>query len=93
MFDDLNTIITEIDSGESSASVTDLGTKIANVIVMIAVGVSFVSVAYGFIQMMMSAGDPKAADKAKKTITWGVAGILIASLAWVLKRIFVSMLG
>jgi len=42
----------------------------------------FVMLIIGGFKFITSGGDPKAVEEAKKTITWAVGGLVLASLAY-----------
>jgi len=54
---------------------------------------SFIAVAVGFLGYITSKGDPKATDKASKTVTWGIIGIVISFGVLVAKTIVINILG
>jgi len=53
----------------------------------VAGGIAFLLMVYGFIQLTMSAGDPKAAQGAQETISSAVTGLLVSILALFLLRL------
>jgi len=79
--------------------VSDIGTVgnivvvVANIFVYIAFGLSFVAVAFSFIQFVTSSGDPKSTGKAQKSLSWGIAGMVISVLAYALKGLILRTLG
>lgn len=64
-----------------------------NVVTVVGFGVSFVMLAYSFIQFVMSTGDPKKTEKAQKAITWSIIGMLVISLLQGIKYLIKSFLG
>lgn len=66
---------------------------IANVFIVIAIGLSIVALAIGFLQMATSSGDPKNAERAQRTLTWGVVGLVVSLFAYVLKLVLLNMAG
>lgn len=59
----------------------------------IAGGISFLLMVYGFIQMTLSAGDPKAVQGAQETVTSAVTGLIISIFAlFIIRLIFVGIL-
>ena len=66
---------------------------VASTFVVIATGISIAMLAFGFLQMATSSGDPKNAERAQRAILWGAAGILISLLAYVLKRVLLNAAG
>ena len=65
-------------------------TVVANVFVIIAVGMSLVSMAYSFIQFAVSQGDKDALDRAKTTLVWGGIGMFLALAAYTIKNVIVG---
>lgn len=53
----------------------------------IAGGISFLLMAYGFIMMTTSSGDPKAVQGAKETISSAITGLVVCILAVFLLRL------
>jgi TRAP-type C4-dicarboxylate transport system permease small subunit len=39
-------------------------------------------VIYGGVQLVMSGGDPEKVTKAKKTLTWAIAGVLLIAFSY-----------
>lgn len=68
-------------------------TVAVNVVTVIGFGVSFVMLAYSFVQLVMSTGDPKKAEKAQTSITWAVVGMLVISLLQGIKYLIKDFLG
>jgi hypothetical protein len=64
---------------------------IASTIIGLAGGLSLIFVIISGIQLLTSYGNSDAAGKAKKTLTWAVAGIIIASLSYAVVRIVASI--
>lgn len=64
---------------------------IASTVIGLAGGLSLVFVIISGIQLLTSYGNSDAAGKAKKTLTWAVAGIIIASLSYAVVRILASI--
>lgn len=60
---------------------------------VIAFGVSFVMLAYAFIQFITSTGDPKRMEKPKSAITWSILGLILATLLQGIKDILLRTLG
>ncbi len=59
----------------------------------VAGGVSFLLMVYGFIKMSTSAGDPKAVQGAKETITSAISGLLLSIFGlFILRLIAVDVL-
>ena len=53
----------------------------------VAGGIAFLLMAYGFILMSTSSGDPKAVQAAQETITSAITGLLVSILALFLLRL------
>jgi len=66
---------------------------IANVFILIALGLSVISIAYSFVQFVVSTGDEKLLAKAQTSLLWGAIGFIIAALAFVLKNVLLRTVG
>ncbi len=55
--------------------------------------ISFLMIVWGGIQYIMSAGDPKGVDGAKKRITYAIIGLAVSFTALVIMRILGTILG
>ncbi len=66
---------------------------VANAFVVIAVGISVAMLAFGFLQMATSSGDPKNAERAQRAILWGAVGILVSLFAYALKLVLLNAAG
>jgi len=53
----------------------------------IAGGISFLLMVYGFIQMTMSSGDPKAVQASQETVTSAIIGLVVSIFALFLLRL------
>jgi len=80
-------------AGSSINSVANFVAIIANLFVVVAVGVSLISLTLSFIKFVTSTGDPKAVEKAKSGVLWGILGLLISLLAFTIKDILVRSVG
>ena len=88
-----NNSIRESEIPELGFNIRDLFTVAVNVVTVIGFGVSFVMLAYSFVQLVMSTGDPKKAEKAQTSITWAVVGMLVISLLQGIKYLIKDFLG
>jgi hypothetical protein len=82
--------------GKSVAKLTTVSSFVillANLFIIIAFGLSVVSLALSLVQFATSSGDPKQAQKAQNGIMWSVLGMIIALLAFALKAIFIKFAG
>jgi len=94
MYKYLNSVIgVASGAGGSIKSVAGFTVLLANLFVIIAAGVSVISMAFSFIQIITSAGDPKAAQKAQTGVLWGGIGLIVSILAFVIKDVIVSVAG
>ena len=97
MFSQLEQVMRGVTSGDKAVSrlgsVGNTAQLVANVFIIVAVGMSLSSIAYSFIQFATSTGDEDAVDKAKTTLTWGVLGMLMAVLAYTLKNLLLRTTG
>jgi len=65
----------------------------ANVAIIIAMGVSIITLAYSFIQFVTSTGDEKLLEKAQRSVMWSVLGFILALVAFALKNILMKAIG
>ena len=99
MFEVLDKILTESnieDPVKVTGGVTRIGWMISvgvNVVTYIAFGVSFVMLAYAFIQFIISTGDPKKLAVPKSAVTWSIMGLILALALQGIKAIILSTLG
>ena len=97
MFDLLGQVMNSFVSGDRAvkqfSSIQGVVIAIANVFIIIAVGLSVVSMAFSFIQFVTSTGDPKLVEKAEQSILWAVIGFVVAFAAYAIKEIIVRMIG
>jgi hypothetical protein len=75
------------------STVSGIVNLLASIFVAVAVGLSIISIAYAFIQFIVSTGDEKLLQKAQTSALWGVLGFIIASLAFVLKNVLLGAAG
>jgi cytochrome bd-type quinol oxidase subunit 2 len=97
-FDYLNNIFNSmgsggIDTAEKYTGVSSFISVLARFFVICGVGLSIVALAYGFLQIATSSGDPKNAERARRTIMWGAAGLLISLFAYVLVKVLINTTG
>jgi len=80
----------------SGAACTNRSTGVARSVVdyLLYIGgiVAVVMIVVGGVQMTTSAGNPAAVAKAKRTIIWSVAGLLVAILAYAIVGFVLSRL-
>lgn len=93
MFTELKNVMGGLPAGGGPSSVSGAVMMVANFFVVVAFGISFVAIAFGFIQFVMSQGDKEAAEKAQATVTWGAAGMLVALLAYTAKKVLLTTIG
>lgn len=97
MFDTLNEVYGFMDT--TLQPQTGLGTfegvtnAAANLLIALAFSISFITLAYAFIQFMMAQGDPKAIEKAQHAAMYSVAAFLVSLLAVAIKIIVYKALG
>jgi hypothetical protein len=80
-------------AGSSISTVAGFVTILANIFIIIAVGVSLISIAIAFIQFITSTGDIKLVEKAQRGVMWGAFGLAVSLLAFTLKNILVASAG
>ena len=71
---------------------TGLAVMFANIAVIIGAGVSLIGLAYSFIIYITSGGDPKTVQRAQRSVTWSVIGLLVSLAAWGIKTILFGLL-
>jgi hypothetical protein len=74
-------------------NIFDLLNTLANIAILVGVGLSFVGLAISFFSLITSSGDPKAAEKAKNGITWSVLAMFVCALAYTAQQIFLYLIG
>lgn len=91
-FDKFNNIIVKVapDNAGKYSSVQSFVVLVANALIVFAIGLSVVSLSFGFIQMATSSGDEKRTERAQRALLWGAAGILISLLATALKVVLLK---
>jgi hypothetical protein len=65
----------------------------ASVFVVIAFGLSIVSLTVAFVQYTTSMGDPKNIEKAHKSFLWAGIGAFVSLLAFVIKTVLLKYVG
>ena len=96
MFIYLEKVMNGANGGNRAGAFGSVGSFVmvlANVFVVIALGLSFISIALSFIQFVTSAGDPKMVEKAERGILWGGIGFVLSLLAFTLKNLLLRMAG
>jgi hypothetical protein len=97
MFVPLEQAIEGFASGDKVAgkftTVQSMVMVVANTAIIIAMGVTIVTLAYAFIQFITSSGDEKLLDKAQKSVMWSVIGFVVAFIAFALKNILMRTIG
>jgi hypothetical protein len=83
-------------SGENPAQISDLEAVFANII-KYALGLAaialFVMIVIGGFKYITAGSDPKAAESAKKTLTYAVAGLVVLVLAFLILRLIKEITG
>ncbi len=64
-----------------------------NVVIVLAIGISLIAIAYSFLKFIMSQGDPKAVQEAKTSLTWAVIAFLIGVFTFTIKTIVMKLFG
>lgn len=80
-------------AGSNISSVAGFVTILANLFIIIAAGVSFISLTLSLIQYITSTGDVKAVEKAQRGVLWGLIGLVVSILAFTIKNVIVSSAG
>ncbi|AHB40625.1 TPA: hypothetical protein DHW62_02445 [candidate division WWE3 bacterium] len=73
-------------------NLTGLAVMFANVAVIIGFGVSLIGLAYSFIIYITSGGDPKSVQRAQRSATWSILGLLVSLAAWGIKTVLLNLL-
>lgn len=76
----------------SGTNLTGLAVMFANVAVIIGFGVSLIGLAYSFIIYVTSGGDPKSVQRAQRSATWSILGLLVSLAAWGIKTVLLKLL-
>jgi len=98
MFDSLDKIMNGLTGGGDMAvkhlyTVPQFINLVANIVVLIGVGLSIVSLAMSFVQFITSTGDPKLVEKAEAGILWSGIAFFVCLAAFTLKRILLNFMG
>jgi len=72
---------------------SELLTVAVNLVTVIGFGISFIMLAYSFIQFVVSTGDPKRTQKAQQAMMWSIIGMLVISLLQGIKYLIKDFLG
>jgi hypothetical protein len=97
MFEELGNVYSQMDSNVSPSG--DLGTfegianLVANIMVGAASSISFITLAYAFIQFQTAQGDPKGIEKAQHAALYSAIATLVALLAYGIKIMVFSTIG
>ncbi len=83
----------EVDNPGLGSGIGWIISTAVNVVTIIAFGVSFVMLAYAFVQFITSTGDPKRLAVPKSAITWSIVGLLLATLLQGIKLLILKTLG
>jgi hypothetical protein len=84
------------ESGGGSDSIETLGEllgTIINILMGIGFAVGFLALAAGFLQLVLSGGDPKATEKGFSTIKWSIIALVLTVLVFILKSILLNLFG
>lgn len=76
-------------------SVTQLGLRFTQVIAWFAsvvVAISIIMILYAGFKFMVAGGDEEAVGQARKSLTWGIVGLVVAGFAYVLPIIVQNFL-
>lgn len=77
----------------SGSAIVWVVTRAVNIVSFIAFGVSFVMLAFSFVQFTISTGDPKKVEKPKSALTWSIIGLVLALALQAIKSILIDILG
>ncbi len=88
----LSNVISSTDPGPSSVDTFGALMSIGiNVLTGIVISVSTIAIVISGIKFIMSEGDPKAVDAAKKSLTYSIIGLILGLTAVVAKTIIVNI--
>lgn len=91
MFEELGKTLNEVNGGYQTSGITTIEGLlgiVANVVIGVAMSISFITLAYSFIQLLNSKGDPKLAGKAMNATLWSCVAFLISLMVYILRDIF-----
>jgi hypothetical protein len=97
MFDYINNVTNELNKqydtgGRFDTFANFLGLAL-NIMIGVGIAGSVIFIAFSGIKFMMSGGDPKATDEAKKALTYAVIGFVLTIAAISVKLIVLNTLG
>lgn len=78
---------------EEYGKISDFLGMAINIMLGVAFGLGFVSVAMSLVKMVLSQGDPKATQGAFNGIKWGIIAIAISLFVFTVKTIVVELVG
>ena len=97
MYGILNNTMSNFLGGDLAVSefdtVSSIVAKAAYWLMFLAFGLSFVALAFSFIQFIISNGDVKNLEKAKTSLLWAGIGMFVTLLAYTAHRILINTLG
>lgn len=97
MFDELNKVYQQVNPGFNPAP--GLGTPqgfsgfVANLMIAIAISMSFIMMAWAFVQFLLTQGDPKNIQKAHRALWYSIVALLVSALAVAIKSAFFRSIG
>lgn len=93
-FDQLNKIMTSVaPDNQMYTGVESFVYLLANIFIVVALGLSVLALAFGFISIATGSGDPKNTQKAQQAILWGGIGLGVSFLAYALKTALIASMG
>ena len=75
------------------SDVGSMAIAVANLLIILAFGVSFVMLAYALIQFSTSTGDPKRMEKPQNALVWSVIGMVVSLALFGIKNLILRLLG
>lgn len=75
------------------SDISSMAIAVANFLIIMAFGVSFVMLAYALIQFSTSTGDPKKMEKPQKALTWSIIGMVVSLALFSVKNLILRLLG
>ena len=95
MFDDLKNALSGVSApvAHQFTQISNIIAAVANILVAAGISVSFIGLAYAFVQFIMSQGDKMGIDQAKRAATWSTVALLISILVAVIKGVVFQAFG
>jgi len=97
VFDTLNQVINSVDpaakEGPAITGAEAALVMVANFFVAVSFSLFLVGLAVGFIQYIISQGDPKAITKAQQAVTWAVVSGFVSIALFAIRTVIMNSIG